>query len=553
MSEVKQQSRSVGAPAREQSRSVGASPAAWAVVAILAAATVAWRIICEPWSDDYWYFLMYLEKTPVETFSDVLKSFHDHYIYFNCRLSHLLVYSLNLLPWWLTQLICGVFVVTLWQALVWAIGGRKGLCNLLSQTALFLTQWFWLPWGDNMQSVDFLINYAPPSILSLVYMRLYFYRIAGLTKGQMWILGLTAFLAGWWHEGFAVILLILSLIPLISRKNRRRRLTIFLVLFVGFLPTWGPGTLWRMSYEGPDGEWLDLLQYSITRIIYGAWPLFAVSVVALYMGWRKGWVWTRDELVRLWPWIAGAVLSWGTGVSMFAFERVAWPMYLFTLVAIGAMLWRGVTIRRGWAWWVTTAVTCLLSAAFMAGLISLQWRYSQEQRKMVAPLATGEKLALVAELPLVDMAPWWTAWIPHRYSNELFLTSVQHQLTSYYRPDLDGKVILTIPKCLEGLPFDQWPKIPGDNDLRGIWPLMVGTENEPYNWTLTFGERTPGWSPIRELLYRIHPVDRIEHWQYAVWPCVLPDGTEAYLYNYCTPWLNLQIKYRAVTRVDRGR
>ncbi len=525
----------------------------WAIVAMLGAALMAWRLVCAPWSDDYWYFLMFVDHSPVETWSDVFNTFYDHYLYCNCRLSHLLVYTLDLLPWWLTQVVCAALAITQWQLLVWVIGGRKGLSNLLLQSSVYLVQWFWIPWGDNMQAVDFLINYVPPTILMLLYIRWYFYRIATLSKGQLWGLALTGFVAGWWHEGFASILLVISVIPLISKSNRKRRLTVIVSLLAGFLLNMGPGTMLRIDTQEPGAGLLAAWRHCITRIIYGSWPMLAVAGTALAFRVAKGWAWTRGELARLWPWLAGATMSWLTGVAMVEFERVTWTMYVLTLVVIAAMLFRGVTLRRKWAWAAWTTAMCLLSAAFMAGLIDLQWKYTVEQRKMLAPVAAGEKLAFVAERPLEDMAPWWTAWIPHRYNNELFLTNVQHQVTSYLRPDLGETVILTIPKCLDGVPFDEWPKIPGDNNLRGIWPLLVSREWQPYDWTLTFGDPTPGWSPVRELIYRIHPVDRIEHWQYAVWRCVLPDGTDAYLYNYNTPWLNLQVKYRSVTRIDRSR
>lgn len=74
----------------------------------------------------------------------------------------------------------------------------------------------------------------------------------------------------------------------------------------------------------------------------------------------------------------------------------------------------------------------------------------------------------------------------------------QESMGSYLTGEYGSMLVL--PEKLDGLPFEEWPKIPGNNSIRGVWPMLASQEYADSVFLLTFGKPESNISPSSRLL-----------------------------------------------------
>jgi hypothetical protein len=146
----------------------------------------------------------------------------------------------------------------------------------------------------------------------------------------------------------------------------------------------------------------------------------------------------------------------------------------------------------------------LANAAFIVEVCRWQRWASDDQTAMLnRQRATGEK-AFYTSAPLETRPPWWTLGIPQRFDGTNGACHATYSMMS-------GASVMSLypvlPDSLAGKPYAQWPKVPGRNPFRGVYPCIYC--DHPIadgQWTrsaLTFGEPLSSMTPLDRLISAI--------------------------------------------------
>lgn len=522
---------------------------------LTAAGVIVWELIALPYSDDWFYMFTYTDipgagfLSPgtdlISTPSQAIDSFIMHYVNFGSRLTHLFAYFTDLLPPWLNDIIDGIAIIGLLMLIVSVAFGKDGFKSPIALTTAATLMWITLPWHDNMVSHLYQINYVWSSLPALWFLYIYLYRISTASPSTMRWAVVSAFFTGAMHEGISLPTAAAAALVFISQPRlRKSRIPMLIGLAAGIVVCLGPGTFNRLFYGQEATFDPRMYRWLVSRAILSLlpWllPIGAMTVIAMRKGLATAW----HNLKTEWPWLLIAIANYAMALIIARFGRTLWMMDLSIVIVTLRMLASCSPSSQR----VKTAVAVTLAALNIAFLISLcreQKIMSDDQRFSIDLIKTTGCREIYTRIPLQQNAPWWTLGIPHRYDG----TDDIAQYTLSAAMDSDRITFYPIlPVSCVGKPFEQWPKIAGDNPFRGEFPNLYSRDSLDLMVKLTVGAPLPDMSPANRLLALAtgkSEADKIKMSVQMLW-----NGDSGKIYKYSLPNLPRTIKSRKFISLD---
>lgn len=157
------------------------------------------------YGDDLW-FLIGTNKSPsrLETFMTLVERTSQRWHTETGRFVNMISPPfLGLIPKWIMDLLCGVFIYLLFRLSIRVSGVRRNdYIGILLVASITL----FMPWYDSMFSRMFTINYVWTAVANLFFILLMFRSLRGEGKGtsETVLTVIYSFFVGWMHEGFSV-------------------------------------------------------------------------------------------------------------------------------------------------------------------------------------------------------------------------------------------------------------------------------------------------------------------------------------------------------------
>ncbi len=315
------------------------------------------------------------------------------------------------------------------------------------------------------------------------------------------------FLTGWWHEGFgAVLLVVLATMWIVNKPLRQQLIPVFLCSLAGFAIFALSGTMIRATAFSHATNY-SLLPYLLTRFGSMLWPVPVALLLLLFTLLKKRHDGARELLVATLPWVAGAIAGTCMFLIIMTDPRVGWPGILCSvmviLLCVSSLVGHG---KPGVAAAVVAGVAWALYAVWFTGVIIVQRKISTQQEAFAAAAADisrrGDSVVFV-DLSYYDI-PFWTMQLPN---NIMYAFSKEMLFRVFHLGSENGAVM---PAALEGKAVSDWPRVPGNNDLRGSWPWVLGekprgsydpaTGGYKSAWVVTVGDILPSFTPLNRLL-----------------------------------------------------
>lgn len=524
---------------------------------LLTIGIIAWEMMALPYSDDWFYMHTYTNRPGagflqpgedvIVTTAQAADSFMRHYVDFGSRLTHLFVYFSYLLPTWLTDIFDGTAIGCMLAMIAVVSCGKNGLKSPVTLTAVASLMWLVLPWGDNMVSHDYQINYVWSSLPTLYFLYLYLYKAKEPESNHRNKASgvIAAFFAGAMHEGLALPVICASLIVYIAEPEyRRRRRAMLATLAIGVALCIGPGTLNRMFYGKEVTFEIATYQYLISRSALALlpWivPATAFAAVSLKRGKASAWKIIKSE----WPWLLIAITNYAMALSVMRMGRTLWMMDLCVIIVTIKIL-KGYQLTSFKHKTALASVLAAINIGFIAELCHRQRIVSEDQQFSIDMIKSTGCREIYTRLPLQENAPWWTSGIPHRYDGT---DDIAQYTLSAAMDSNRGSFYPILPISCKGKPFEDWPKIAGDNPFRGEYPNLYGRDSADIMLTITVGEPMEDMSPVNRLLSLLSGSDMAQHLRAT--PQILWDGDSGQIYKYSLPTLPRTIKSRRFISLD---
>ena len=448
-------------------------------------------------SDDYMYTrmpgpdlttTMWLgEGEPITSVSQLPEAIMNHRQEVNGRLANLIVIIMQLWPFWINKYFCGLLMAVLaWQ--LWRWYGKRCFNNQTLAVGIPILFWAGFQWYDQMQSTTFQMNYTFPSVLMMGCL-FAFYKKNTPPGFWSWLL-LVIFSVS--HEGFVVCFATFLGVYWLYRR-RRTTFIALIVLAVGLLWQLSKGTQDRIVFVSNGA---NLQYYSLTFFIATFWlSIFAVML----------WLWCRKKMSKyarkqidrfgicfLATWIPFAIMT----LLLAPPQRAHWPNDLLALCFIVMIVKTQPLVK--FKLWLKAFFVVLYS---IWGITLVYWEYRVK-------VFTEDCVEQIKQNGVVvrDKSDFMKEKIPFWLMN---MVKIQHNTFAEYeqrciaRGVTGGKVTtyIILPDSLYGKPFDEWPKIPGNNDMRFANRNMIVRKKdnqyiEDTFHTLSFGKATISTSPL---------------------------------------------------------
>lgn len=455
------------------------------ILAVTTIGAVSWLSQTFMYADDYAYSYSCPEPpadrtadfwncigSPLTSWSQVWPSMVNHFEWVNGRLPNLLMFPAMMLPRWVATGLSGLLIaLTLWLMLRLTRG--PGSPPVRSQRELWLAVamlWLGLPWYNYMQSVAYQFNYIPSGVLFLftVYVSR---KIGRLSSWQTAGACLLAFVAGWWHEGFAIPLVAwLAVAALITSGRRRERKLLMAVSAAASVALiMASGTSLRLAGEGFN-TWK--VTYILTRMLSELWPVWVAIAACILAVRRHGRARSTELLLRSLPSAVAIVISVTMAVLLGMHGRVLWVAQMLGIV---------LTLRfvRFYIGHVTptkvgVVVSCILLALYAAWFVavSMEQHRVSSQEMAAYEAAVAESASERESLIFVDLdhneIPFWTLGLVNNRGYRTWGTL----MANYHR--LRCSFLAHMPSHLAGKPYNMMDTMPGNAGLRGRWPDMLG-------------------------------------------------------------------------------
>lgn len=477
-----------------------------AIVVLTFAVGIAWNLLTPPTHDDFCYAAVcrseqgfwIMSGPEITDFSQAWDSLLAHARYINGRLANFLVILLQPLPQGVADVICGLFIgifALLLALLTYRTGSvrKTDACTvwLLGSMAATAGMWFFLPWYDYMQSTDFQANYVWPSAVTM----------AVLLLGQRWqrmgkagrcaTIAL-AIAAGWMHEAFAATLAAYYFVIAISdRQHRAAASWLLCAVLAGLVIGLVTGTLARIIIETEETNRMFETR-PLVRIASQLWVGYlAVAALLLHLIYhRRQW---RRVLVDALPYLAAIAAGAVVAIVTNTYNRTLWAYDLFSLLLIldivmpvAMHISRRAATAAGAVFVILYVIWCVQLCRYQA-VIYRQWTAIENFMAANAD-RTGASSHLFPynEILKNNDIPSYLQGI---VANPLEDFETNTRISSHYTKDYT--ILMPIPDSLYNRPFNEWPKVAGTHDFRGVWPYVAIADTKGYtDPTATFGPLT---------------------------------------------------------------
>lgn len=500
------------------------------IIAIVAIGIAIWQMVAAPFNDDFVYQLKALPTCendfwelvgePIEGFGDAAESAWNHWWLVNGRLSNILMTFSVPMPQWIVELMHGLIVGLMLWLIVRCIAPRRAMSYTWVVGVIALVMWKYFLWSNDMVSSDFLFNYTWPCVAALAYSYIFLYADK---KAKVYPF-VIAMIAGWMHEGFSIPLACASVVclPFVPKELRRHRIAMIVALAVGTaLCAFAPSTLMRLGRSEAKNHLMEML-----RTFSRSYPIYVYMLVIAIVAFTRGWRKALSELKRNLYWETIAFVSIAIVVVLTAANRALWLAYAAMLIATLSALVNSYEWCRK-PHYLIASIATLIVVVFMAELIRWQHKLSKEQYEIMEYLQTTKSPDVYYDLTEPSNLPWWVLGIPKSYS----MGSTCYYMMRYItRLDI-GQYCLFAPKRFEGVPYEQWDKVDGDNPFRGEYPYIYSRDSIPYeNIEVEVGEAYPALSPPAELLQKIAGTHSVGVYNVDIRRCMTSQGDTLYRY-----------------------
>lgn len=500
------------------------------IIAIVAIGIAIWQMVAAPFADDFVYQLKALptcendfwelEGEPIEGFGDAAVSAWNHWWLVNGRLSNILMTFSVPMPQWIVDSMHGLIVGLMLWLIMRCIAPRRAMSYTWVVGVIALVMWKYFPWTDNMVSSDFLFNYTWPCVAVLAYSYIFLYADK---KAKIYPF-VIALIAGWMHEGFSIPLAFASVVslPFVPKELRRHQIAMIIALAVGTaLCALAPSTLMRLERS----ESRDLLP-AMLRTFSRSYPIYIYMLVIVIVAFTRGWRKLLSELKRNIYWIAVFVVNIMVVVVLVAPNRAMWLANAALLIATLSTMVNCYEWCRKPHYFIASIAT-LIVVAFMAELIRWQHKLSKEHYEIIEYLQTTKSPDIYMDMTEGMNLPWWVLDIPKSYS---IGNSCYYMMRYTTRLDI-GQYCLFAPKRFEGVSYEQWDKLDGENPFRGEYPYIYSRDSIPYeNIVVEVGEAYPALSPPAELLQKIAGIHSARVYNMDIRRCMTSQGDTLYRY-----------------------
>lgn len=534
------------------------------LIALIAAITVIGAVVWDYYTpytaDDYFYreiirddFAPTTETWPganedITTLPQAWESIKNHTVY-NGRLANFTHILMQPAGRTAESIFLGLCIGALFLLLCRCIRSFSGTLTVPGIIAATLSFWIILPWHDTFQSLDFQCNYVLPSLV-VVILILLFKKSNGTGTRQKILIFLLAVSCSWLHEGFGCAAFAYFLTTaLYPTENHSRKYSLFIAtaIAVGIMVNLACGTANRISNSEGSGSFTVQI---LVQVGLDLWP-FALSAttVGLALLCKKSRFRKKYAYIYV-PLFAGTVGGLLLSIVFKSGARMLWPCNLFCLLVICSLFndishnankkWQsviGLIFVPLYAWWMTQQCIWNKNIGDESRIIEQQHGANRDLAPTVFYLnhIPGNKI------------PYWLAKLTQQpldggWNSECFGTYLSGRCGS----------VLVLPPTLENLPFESWPRIPGNSHLRGAYPMMAARDSADLRLTIKYGEYSNNISPATRLLMLIKnrgitKGDSVRVKTTAL-RIILPDGSTAY--RYCPEPLPRTVEGRHFAAID---
>lgn len=484
-----------------------------AAVLLTFAGAIAWQLSTYTVSDD-WHYRCIVPPTEsldfwrstspdISSAADIPESVANHYMLVNGRLTHIIFIPLQLLPRWVSSLIAGLAIGFMFLGLLRLGAGKKQWKRPRIVASATLLLWCGFPWYDTMQSAVYQFNYSVVTVFWLGYIA-GLHRIEHFRNPAFAAFGACSFLTGWLHEGFTCGMTAFTFAAFLLSYGRARKRYLILTgtLLLSLLASLCSGTTLRMtdhlSYYSCLGFYIPY-----TKLINQLWPLWLAIVLGMIVLRKR-----KSGRKQLLPWLAPyasalAVIIVQT-ILLHSYERGLWPAEMLSSLLVLRFLAHLLPDQRPGR--AETGIAMLLLVIYGGWL----WQLVRYQRITSAELRHLDSIMLPrgdkdSDVYFADLSCEWEQppYLMDMCSNRIRSNADDnyHQYSYHTRGRAMYSAIL--PDSFRGRSFEQLPRIPGRNDLRGVWPVMIGKGRPHRNLRVHFGAHRPTVKPTDRLLAAI--------------------------------------------------
>lgn len=422
-------------------------------------------------------------------------------------------------------------------------GGRGPLIPALVAAVM----WLGYPWGEGFQSLSFQVNYVAASALMLAL-------ILALERGRVSTIGLAllSVVTAWWQEGNGAAMLAYVAAAWMWGSLRGRPRTVITAgagLVIGLICNLGLGTAYRIAASsGSEPIGMQFAVQFAGRLVpeFIALTLFCIEYI---FGKR------RASALRIY---APLLIAMTAGVAM-AFilhraDRTLWTASTFAWLVAAGILGRWLSQIRAARQAGMSAIFLCVYAWWLIQMCVAESAIGRENRlidRECGPYSSGRPTVIFAHHTANADIAWWLFGTVVNPTDDVTSGTGFHGLYL----DSAGLSPMVLPPELEGLLFEQWPRVPGRNDLRGVWPVVAISDTiASKRYTLTVG-------PVAQA--NMSPADKLLAWlkagctdRQASVDCRLdtlrvrmPDGATN-VYRLIPEPLGRTIKGRPFVRID---
>lgn len=474
----------------------------------------------------------------ITNYAQALHSISVHFSEINGRLANGMHYLFQPLPR-TVEIVFASLAMTLMLILL-ARMCRSGKAWLPAICWSLILMWTALPWWDHLQSLDFQMNYTVSSAICLTTILLY----GSISRYGIWsfiAFLILCFIAGWWHEGFAVALAAyFGLRALTDRKNKRRWAVVCAVA-AGTALNMCLGTFLRIMAQMGSAVNIGLSSV-LSQLVLHMWPLWLATVpIAISLLRRRQ---PRELMTDVITLYAAALCSALVALAVRVPGRGVWAADLFAVMAIVRLSGTWLTRIPKGVWPACGILTAVLYGAWL-------WRLTEQQKLVSADLHAvarqfeprGPRLQNIAyrNFTTSDEAPWWLLDVANQPLEEFRNRTAAYSYYCMRRRDMS-----VAPEDVKGKKLSEWPLIAGNARLRGRWPMVYTDDTTFRHLNITFGS-PHNMPPVDRLLSAFRPAkSHIMPW----WPIetYTETGDTIYLVNFAE--LPRTLRHRPVLRID---
>lgn len=451
---------------------------------------IAWWIIYQfnpvPGCDDIWFGLANADwmqgRTDDIDWRGAFDTIRSTYNTDNGRLSNMVMVFFMLLPGFLRALIATAFMGVFVGCAV-SLTKKSAVRSALPAVFVIALLRFFVPWREQMESIDFEMNYVVPSIFIMwVYLSLLHRR----DRKFMWQEAVLALLIGFWHEGFAVpFAASMAVWGLIDKRLRQRCWLLLLLTLPGMIFMWtAPAMQYKMSVRDDYPYRLSTLFRQSKLHPLAILALVSYVVATLARPWRRKL--GKTEILMLGGWsaaIAASLLMQGEVPDNLRVGWVADVMGCVMTVRIAVFIADANTVR--WKRIAANVMAFILlipltvSLAASAGVALYQHKVEKELIPLMKKSADGQVYYDVLRYWQMPPASLLSPY-PEFYGGPYFeyITGIKEEAG-------------ILPTCFKSIPKTKGEKIPGDNPFYRIGGYIYAPASD-FNekdifWNVEFG------------------------------------------------------------------